>query len=360
MTRFARPFGGALKCVSRKQLAEPVFIAASPMLFVQNLESKDIAFMTLPRLLPLSLALLLAGCGAYSDFKLNNAVQDYKQTCFGQFTNSCESKLVDTNILMLESLRSHLSDEKDELTQAFGDDGYERFLNIGNGLIDKRIEQQESLRPGWFSRWFLGEGQPMRGNRNTLLNAGDMVEFREALIQAFAAQLKASGNAPRTAEETPVPAVVPEAPAIETNAVALNNLPALEAAIEARVASEIQEDGGAEYQDAREVLAADLNGDGHADALVLYSIEGQGGSNRAYQTLAAFYASPEGYSYQGSTVVSGSASDIKAIGANLFSLSTLTLGDDDPMCCPSVESIVKYRWESGSFTELPDDSVATQ
>ena len=50
----------------------------------------------------------MSGCGAYNDFQANNAVQEYRQACLGNYTNECESKLVCTNLVMLGLARSKI------------------------------------------------------------------------------------------------------------------------------------------------------------------------------------------------------------------------------------------------------------
>jgi hypothetical protein len=62
----------------------------------------------------------------------------------------------------------------------------------------------------------------------------------------------------------------------------------------------------------------------------------------------------DGWRFQQKTVVDGSISEIQVQGPNIIGLKVLTLGDDDPMCCPSVESLVKYQWDGTSFVKLTE------
>src|SRR5678816_1718386 len=48
---------------------------------------------------------------------------------------------------------------------------------------------------------------------------------------------------------------------------------------------------GEEYEDARKVVTGDLNGDGIPEAVVLYTIESQGGSNNYIQYFCLLYTS---------------------------------------------------------------------
>src|SRR5262249_53664273 len=60
------------------------------------------------------------------------------------------------------------------------------------------------------------------------------------------------------------------------------------AAIDAFIARQARQARGEEYKEARKVATGDLNHDGVADTAVLYTIEGQGGSNNYMQYLAVF------------------------------------------------------------------------
>ncbi|MGS0542463.1 hypothetical protein ACU8WE_06935 [Pseudomonas parakoreensis] len=104
----------------------------------------------------------MSGCGAYNDFKANNAVQEYRQACLGNYTNECESKLVDTNIVMLELARSNIDREKDSIVQVVGKDGFERFSKTANELIDHLVDQQENKRPGFFCAMVPGGSPTVR------------------------------------------------------------------------------------------------------------------------------------------------------------------------------------------------------
>lgn len=126
----------------------------------------------------------------------------------------------------------------------------------------------------------------------------------------------------------------------------------LQTAIEAHIQQATAGDGGAEHREARVVRNLDLNGDGEQDALLLYSIEGQGGGNGSFQTLAVFHAQDGGYALQASTVVNGSATDVKLLAAQTIGVSSLTLGPDDAMCCPTVESLQKFSWDGQQLVEV--------
>lgn len=309
----------------------------------------------------------LSGCGAYNDFQANNAVQDYRQNCTGNYTNECESKLVDTNIIMLELARSNIDREKDTLLEAVGKDGYERFAKAANEVIDDLIDRQEQKRPGLFARWFLGEGQPFKDTRNQLFLESDMKDLRTAVLKRISAgNTAAPARTPTEEPLTPTAAfllgkdVQPAPQSVEATAATVAAVqPAsaqpslLEAAVDYEIANEIAKDGGDEFKDARQILLADLNGDGTNDAVVLYTIEGQGGGNGYFQSLATFYARPDGWDYRGKIVVGQGVQNVALLGSQTLALKVLTVGPDDADCCPSVESIQKYTWDGATFVQSP-------
>ena len=126
----------------------------------------------------------------------------------------------------------------------------------------------------------------------------------------------------------------------------------LQTVIDRHVAEEIRSGGGDEYRDGRSVVEVDINGDGEQDALVLYSIEGQRGGNGSVQTLAIFLAQNGGYVFNASAVVNGNASAVKLLDHQTIGVSTLTLGEDDAMCCPSVESVQTFSWDGQALHDV--------
>lgn len=127
---------------------------------------------------------------------------------------------------------------------------------------------------------------------------------------------------------------------------------ALEQAVDAHIQAQLDAEGGAEYRDAREIRQVDLNADGQVDALVLYSIEGQGGGNFAFQTLAVFYAQNGAYVFKSSALAEGSASNPQLLDGGIITLDTLTHSDDDARCCPSVEGVQRFVWNNEQLLEL--------
>ncbi|MBK3467119.1 hypothetical protein [Pseudomonas sp. MF6776] len=305
----------------------------------------------------------LAGCGAYNEFQANNAVEEYRMACMGNYTNECESKLVDTNIIMLELARSNVDREKDTLITAVGKANYERFASTANEVIDGLIEQQESKRPGFFARFFLGEAQPFGDTRNQLFNISDMQELRSVVLEKIRAQVRAESTASMSpaaavplvkevapaAPQTPVPSAS-AAPAATTDEVPVA---ALDGAVDRMIAEELAKDGGDEFKEGRKVVFEDLNDDGVKDAIVLYTIEGQGGSNSYFQSLATFYADNKGWNYRGAIVVGSGVQNVQVVDSKKLALKVLSVGPEDANCCPSVESTEQYKWDGSTFIQLP-------
>lgn len=299
----------------------------------------------------------LAGCGAYDDFQANNAVQEYRESCFGNYTNECESKLVDTNIIMLELARSNIDREKDTLIKALGQDVYERFVPTANELITGLIKQQESKRPGFFARWFLGEAQPLGNTRNQLFLASDMQQLTSVVLEKVRGEMRAEAQEPLspTAAILLGKEVAPAAPATaEPVVTATAAMPAtLDSAVDRMIAAELAKDGGDEYKEGRQVVFADLNDDGVNDAVVLYTIEGQGGGNGYFQSLATFYADANGWNYRSTLVVGSGVQNVQVLDAKRLALKVLSVGPDDANCCPSVESVEQYKWNGSTFIAMP-------
>lgn len=291
----------------------------------------------------------LVGCDAVTDFKLGMAQRELREECFGSFTNTCMSKTIDFNIKVLESVPLSGPEDKKGIIAMFGDEGWDLWEESEEEVKDQVIEILESRRPGFFSRWFLGDAQPFDEKGVMELAPSDLKPFQDRAKAVFVSKLKAAGLKPNAEaaakyndEKQP-----PQPQGLSAGGHALT----LPAAIDSLVAAEVSSDGGSEYEEGRKVVQVDLNGDGAEDAVVLFTIEGQGGGNGSYQTLAALYKEPDGWTLKQKLVVGG-ATDIQVLGQNIFGLKVLTHGDDDPMCCPSLESVVRYKWTGTAFAEL--------
>jgi hypothetical protein len=123
--------------------------------------------------------------------------------------------------------------------------------------------------------------------------------------------------------------------------------------IEAALAAEVaKSDGASEFKDARKSVEADLTGDGKPEVVLLYTLEGDGGSNGAGSYLAAFQRDDSGQlGLVGTTSVAGlgvAARGLRVEDATAH-VTLLAPGPDDPACCPSMEEQVMYVLHGGKW-----------
>jgi hypothetical protein len=116
--------------------------------------------------------------------------------------------------------------------------------------------------------------------------------------------------------------------------------------IDRYIAKQAAEDEGEEYKKARKIVRGDLDGDGTPDVAVLYTIEGQHGSNNYTQYLAAFLRMKGQLVAVGSEAVGGKMNrsvELEAIADGEILLRTKEYAEKDPACCPSKAGRAKYR-----------------
>lgn len=300
------------------------------------------------------LTVLLSGCGVYSDVKISMARDALRQECMGNFTNSCVSKTIDYNIMLLEQVKAGWLAQDDALVESLGKEAGPLWTDLVEQRTEQLIDKLESVRPGFFSRWFLGDAQPFSGKGMMEFSEQDLKEMQGALMAEFVAKGKKQGlSLTEKGAAKYAPTADATAPAIAAPTVAapvagqVDHV--LQMAIEELTSTLTTQDGGAEYTEGRQVIYMDLNGDGQPDAVVLFTIEGQGGGNGSFQSLAGFYHSGAGWEYQGHSAVSGAATDITPGGVQRVSVTSLSSGPDDPRCCPSIETVESYSWNGRGF-----------
>ena len=118
-----------------------------------------------------------------------------------------------------------------------------------------------------------------------------------------------------------------------------------DAAIDAYIARQAQRERGKEYREARKIVVGDLTRDSVPETVVLYTIEGQGGTNRHSQYLAVFARrngklAPLTHTEMGSRSVG--AVELKSVEKESIFLDTLSYGPKDAQCCPSVPGTTRY------------------
>jgi hypothetical protein len=124
--------------------------------------------------------------------------------------------------------------------------------------------------------------------------------------------------------------------------------------IDAYVSGQAHRERGEEYTEARKVVTGALNHDGIPDTAVLYTIEGQRGSNRSVQYLTVFVRS-NGKLIAAARVEVGSNGDrfvdLKSIENNTIHFETLGNGPEDPACCPSEKGESDYALAGNALKE---------
>ena len=119
------------------------------------------------------------------------------------------------------------------------------------------------------------------------------------------------------------------------------------AAIDAYIAAQARRERGEEYKEVRKVVSGDLTHDGVPETVVLYTIEGQRGSNLSIQYLAVFVRQ-EGkltaltHADVGGRGKSARSVELKSVEDNSILLDTLNYGPKDAACCPSVKGKTRY------------------
>lgn len=127
------------------------------------------------------------------------------------------------------------------------------------------------------------------------------------------------------------------------------------AVIDKFIAKQATQEDGEEYKDARKVVAGDLNGDGVTDLAVLYTIEGQNGTNNYAQYMAVFVRARGGLVPVTHTAVGGKWNrdvDLLSVKKNVIRCQTLSHRVDDPASTPSKKGIARFMLVGRRLKEL--------
>lgn len=120
------------------------------------------------------------------------------------------------------------------------------------------------------------------------------------------------------------------------------------------ISKQAAKEAGEEYEEARKVLEGDLNHDGTPDVAVLYTIEGQNGTNNHVQYLAVFARSKGQLVAVTHIVVGGKLHrgvELEAISKGVILLKTLKYTAQDAACCPSKKGTARYVLIKGRLKE---------
>ena len=117
------------------------------------------------------------------------------------------------------------------------------------------------------------------------------------------------------------------------------------AVIDKFILAQANKEHGEEPEGIRKVADGDLNRDGVADVAVLYTIEGQNGSNNYIQYLAVFLRQNGRLVYTAGQPVGGKNRreiELTSIKDNVIFFSTTAYGPRDPSCCPTIKGKTKF------------------
>jgi len=126
------------------------------------------------------------------------------------------------------------------------------------------------------------------------------------------------------------------------------------AAIDSFITRQAKLERGEEYPEARKVVSGDLTRDGQPETVVLYTIEGQGGSNLYIQHLAVFVRRNGKLTPLTHIDVGGKSTrgvELTSVENNSILLDTLNYGPKDASCCPSVKGTTSYVLLGGRLRE---------
>ena len=126
--------------------------------------------------------------------------------------------------------------------------------------------------------------------------------------------------------------------------------------IDKYIATQAAKQKGEEPEGIRKTVVGDLNHDGIADTAVLYTIEGQNGSNNYIQFLAVFLRTKSGLVFAANAPVGGKnhrGAELVSIENSEVILDTLGYGPKDPSCCPTVKGSTKYVLVGRKLNETP-------
>jgi hypothetical protein len=123
-----------------------------------------------------------------------------------------------------------------------------------------------------------------------------------------------------------------------------------ESIIKSFIAQQAKRERATEYEEARSIVRGDLNADSEEDAVVLYTLEGQGGSNQYIQYLAVFINREGRLAYVTHQVVGGKnrrSIESVSIKDGRINLQTLEYLPTDASCCPSKKGLMKFVFSGG-------------
>jgi len=121
------------------------------------------------------------------------------------------------------------------------------------------------------------------------------------------------------------------------------------------IAKQAVRENGSEPDGIRKIITGDLNHDGVSDTAVLYTIEGQNGTNNYVQYLAVFLSRKGRLVYAAHAPVGGKnrrAIELTSIEDNQMFFDTTGYAKRDPSCCPTIKGRTRYVLAGKKLTEM--------
>jgi len=127
------------------------------------------------------------------------------------------------------------------------------------------------------------------------------------------------------------------------------------AVVDKFIAGRAEKEDGSEPEGIRKLITGDLNHDGVPDLAVLFTIEGQNGTNNYVQYLAVFLRKSGHLVYAAHMPVGGKnrrSMDLISIRDNVIFLDTTAYAKRDPSCCPTIKGKTRYALVRNKLTEI--------
>lgn len=121
------------------------------------------------------------------------------------------------------------------------------------------------------------------------------------------------------------------------------------------ISRQAKSDGCEAPTEYRTTLRGDVNGDGTADMVILYTLEGCGGGINWAQHLAVFLGKGNNIQHAARATVgwkSNRSVTLMSISGGRINLDTMGYRANDPACCPSREGKTKYAFSNGKLREI--------